>query len=115
MTWISEYVHKLFPWSPSESIIFSLANLIYPNYLIKNQKDLWLAYPELQSYLDQQKLAPVQVNDALATFTFFKMERILTTKEYSTLFLHFTKELKESLSENEKYALEQMKKLTLLN
>lgn len=106
---IADYVAMTFIEHYSEDLIFSLASLIYPNFLVKNMSAISKVYQNLKKFMTAQKEEScIQVNDILLNFTFAKMELLLSKPEYALLFRYFAQENQNSFNEGECFAIEQM-------
>ena len=106
--WISSYVSSIFPNIQSDQLVFDLANLVYPSLLCKHAKDYEEEYPGFKEFIKVQAGDKIQISDLFFNFTFTKMEYLLSSPNYSTLFEYFASETRGGLKEDEQYAIDQM-------
>ncbi|CAI2365259.1 unnamed protein product [Moneuplotes crassus] len=94
------------------NLVFTLANLINPRLIQKHKANFCKEYSCLRGFLKDltQRVGPGK--DVFTQFSFVKMERTVCTKEYDTLLHFFIDHDQDGFSEDEKYALQQMLKVS---
>lgn len=131
LEWVVQYANLMFPDRVTQDLIYNLANLIYPNHLVKHLQKCTNDTSGLREFLSSQSTPGEQlptnksvagitqllneklpwINDILLKFTFSKMEFLLSNPSYACLFVQYYVQIRESLKQNELYAIEQMLKI----
>lgn len=96
----------------TNSLVFTLANLIYPSRVKKHIASFCREYSTLSAFMKETADRIGSAKDVFQNFSFIKMEKTIRTKEYFLLLRHFIDNWEDSFSEEERYALEQMLKVS---
>lgn len=94
------------------NLVFTLAILINPRLVEKNKAAFCREYNTLNTFMKESAARVGSAKDVFVNFSFSKMEKTICTKEYFLLLRHFSDNCKDSFNEGEKYALEQMLKVS---
>ncbi|CAI2364694.1 unnamed protein product [Moneuplotes crassus] len=104
---------NIFLKQPSnKNLVFTLANLINPRLIQKNKASFCKEYSTLSTFLKDMATRNGSGKSVFENFSFIKMEKTICTKEYDILLRFFIDNCDTTFTEDERYALQQMLKVS---
>lgn len=86
--------------------------MIDSKLILENFEWLSKLYPGIEEFYKQGYIRGFGFHHVAIQFSFKRMETLLSNPGYIALFEHFYKQVKEELVGNDRYALDQMLKIT---